>query len=65
MKTWAGIWTAIPVVPQATKPSFLQSVFSEYFLNKRKKPQASLQDDEEALDSYAPGTPLPKYASFC
>lgn len=36
MKTWAGIWTAIPVVAQATKPSFLQSLFSEYFLNKTK-----------------------------
>ena len=37
MKTWAGIWTAIPVAAQATKPSFLQSGFSEYFLSKRKE----------------------------
>lgn len=37
MKTWAGVWTAIPVAAQGSKPSFLQSGFSEYFLNKRKE----------------------------
>lgn len=37
METWAGIWTVIPLAAKNTEPSFLQSEFSEYFLNKGKE----------------------------
>lgn len=42
MKTWAGIWTVIPLAAKTTESSFLQSEFSKCFLNKRKEYKLSL-----------------------